>query len=68
MLCGSFSRMPKIPQSVICRVTPVPGSSFFSRPELGRNYVRFCFCKKPETLKAAGERLADLPKHLKNRK
>jgi aminotransferase len=36
----------------------VPGSSFFSRPELGRNYVRFCFCKKPETLAAAGERLA----------
>ena len=36
----------------------VPGSSFFSRPELGKNYVRFCFCKKPETLAAAGERLA----------
>jgi aspartate/methionine/tyrosine aminotransferase len=38
-------------------VAAVPGSSFFSRPELGRNYVRFCFCKKPETLAAAGERL-----------
>lgn len=36
----------------------VPGSSFFSRPELGKNYVRFCFCKKPETLAAAGEKLA----------
>lgn len=35
----------------------VPGSSFFSRPELGKNYVRFCFCKNPETLDAAGERL-----------
>jgi hypothetical protein len=30
--------------------------------------VRFCFCKNPETLKAAGERLADLEKHLKQRK
>jgi aminotransferase len=38
----------------------VPGSSFFSRPELGHNYVRFCFCKKEETLEAAGERLARL--------
>lgn len=36
----------------------VPGSSFFSRPELGHNFVRFCFCKKAETLDAAGERLA----------
>ena len=49
-------------------VAAVPGSSFFNRPELGHNFVRFCFCKKPETLKAAGERLADLDKHLKNRK
>jgi len=38
-------------------VAAVPGSSFFSRPELGKNYVRFCFCKRPETLAAAGERL-----------
>ncbi|MBZ2179927.1 MAG: aminotransferase class I/II-fold pyridoxal phosphate-dependent enzyme [Acidobacteria bacterium] len=38
----------------------VPGSSFFSRPELGHNYVRFCFCKKEETLEAAGERLVRL--------
>lgn len=49
-------------------VADVPGSSFFSRPELGHSFVRFCFCKKPETLMAAGERLADLHKHLKNRK
>lgn len=40
----------------------VPGSSFFSRPELGRKYVRFCFCKKAETLEAAGERLERLRK------
>jgi aminotransferase len=38
-------------------VAAVPGSSFFSRPELGKHYVRFCFCKKPETLAAAASRL-----------
>ena len=38
-------------------VAVVPGSSFFSRPELGRDVVRFAFCKRPETLRAAGERL-----------
>jgi aspartate/methionine/tyrosine aminotransferase len=38
-------------------VTSVPGSSFFSRPELGRSVLRFAFCKKLETLEAAGERL-----------
>jgi len=38
-------------------VAVVPGSSFFSRPELGAHLVRFAFCKKIETLKEAGERL-----------
>jgi aspartate/methionine/tyrosine aminotransferase len=38
-------------------VAVVPGSSFFSRPELGSHLVRFAFCKKVETLKEAGERL-----------
>jgi aspartate/methionine/tyrosine aminotransferase len=41
-------------------VATVPGSSFVSRPELGRNLVRFAFCKKLETLEAAGERLLGL--------
>ena len=31
----------------------VPGSSFFTHPEDGRSLIRFCFCKKPETLDAA---------------
>jgi aminotransferase len=39
-------------------VTPVPGSSFFSSPEGGRTLVRFAFCKRVETLRDAGERLA----------
>jgi aminotransferase len=41
-------------------VACVPGSSFYSRPELGAQQVRFCFCKKDETLKAAAERLGKL--------
>jgi aspartate/methionine/tyrosine aminotransferase len=39
-------------------VAVVPGSSFFSRPDLGRHAVRFSFCKKLETLREAGRRLA----------
>jgi aminotransferase len=38
-------------------VAAVPGSSFFSRPELGRTKVRFAFPKRTETLVAAAERL-----------
>jgi aminotransferase len=39
-------------------VASVPGSSFYSRPELGRDKLRFSFCKRLETLRAAGERLS----------
>ena len=38
-------------------VAAVPGSSFFSRPELGRCYVRFVFCKTDEVLQEAAARL-----------
>ena len=38
-------------------VAVVPGPSFFSRPEDGRSLVRFCFCKRDETLDAAAARL-----------
>ncbi len=41
-------------------VAVVPGSSFYSRPELGAQQVRFCFCKRDETLKAAAEKLQKL--------
>jgi aspartate/methionine/tyrosine aminotransferase len=41
-------------------VAAVPGSSFFSRPELGRTKLRFAFPKRLETLEAAAERLATL--------
>ena len=38
-------------------VGTVPGSSFFSEPKQGAHLLRFTFCKKLETLLAAGERL-----------
>jgi aminotransferase len=41
-------------------VAVVPGSSFYRRPELGAQQVRFCYCKRDETLQAAAERLQKL--------
>jgi aspartate/methionine/tyrosine aminotransferase len=41
-------------------VAGVPGSSFFSHPELGRTKLRFAFPKRLETLRAATDRLARL--------
>lgn len=38
-------------------VAAVPGSSFFSDPRHGSQLIRFCFCKKYETLEEAGNRL-----------
>jgi len=43
-------------------VACVPGSSFYSVSELGAQQVRFCFCKKDETLNLAAERLLKLPR------
>jgi len=39
------------------KVAPVPGSAFYSTPELGRSKIRFCFPKKMETLRMAAEGL-----------
>ena len=41
-------------------VAAVPGSSFFEHPEQGSQLIRFCFCKKYETLKEAQERLSKI--------
>ena len=41
-------------------VAVVPGSSFYHDASLGSQQVRFCFCKKDETLEAAAERLEKL--------
>jgi aspartate/methionine/tyrosine aminotransferase len=53
---GEFTRHLIRDVGVAC----VPGSSFYSVPELGRQQVRFCFCKKDETLQLAAERLEKL--------
>jgi aminotransferase len=45
-------------------VAPVPGSSFYSRPELGRRYVRFAFCKTRDLLDEAVRRLAGVRQKL----
>jgi aspartate/methionine/tyrosine aminotransferase len=41
-------------------VAVVPGSSFYHDKSLGSQKVRFCFCKKDETLEQAAERLQKL--------
>ncbi|HUR33256.1 MAG TPA: aminotransferase class I/II-fold pyridoxal phosphate-dependent enzyme [Vicinamibacterales bacterium] len=41
-------------------VAAVPGSSFYRNAALGRTKLRFCFCKRDETLAEADKRLAKL--------
>jgi len=41
-------------------VAAVPGSSFYRNPAAGRTKLRFCFCKKDETLAEADRSLARL--------
>ncbi len=41
-------------------VAAVPGSSFYRNAAAGRTKLRFCFCKKDETLMEADRRLARL--------
>jgi aminotransferase len=41
-------------------VAAVPGSSFYSEAARGRRWIRFCFCKRNETLDEAERRLAKL--------
>jgi len=49
-------------------VAPVPGSSFYHRPELGHGMLRFTFSKSDQTLALAAERLASLPAKLATRR
>lgn len=48
----------------ITGVATVPGSSFYSNPGKGGTQVRFCFCKKWETLYAVEKSLVSLCKYL----
>jgi aspartate/methionine/tyrosine aminotransferase len=43
-------------------VAVVPASSFYHDKSLGSQQVRFCYCKKNETLEAAADRLQKLKK------
>jgi N-succinyldiaminopimelate aminotransferase len=43
------------------KVAAIPPSVFYSaNPQAGEKLIRFAFCKKPETLRAAAKRLANL--------
>lgn len=43
-------------------VATVPGTSFYAGPDKGTNQVRFCFCKKKETLENVKKGLRELVK------
>ena len=65
ILCD-FSALSELPDAEFARqlvvekgVASVPGSSFFSRPELGRHLVRFAFCKTDSVLEAAARKLSN---------
>ena len=64
-IMADFAALSDLPDDQFARwlaaevgVAPVPGSSFFSRAEMGRTQVRFAFCKSLDVLHAAAERLA----------
>ncbi|HET9387592.1 MAG TPA: aminotransferase class I/II-fold pyridoxal phosphate-dependent enzyme [Gemmatimonadales bacterium] len=61
---ADFSGLSELPDAEFAKwltiehgVASVPGSSFYSRPELGRTQVRFAFCKTEDMLHQAVERL-----------
>jgi aminotransferase len=61
------SRFPAADDNALARylveeigVAGVPGSSFYQNPPSEIRQMRFCFCKKYETLTAAGQKLARL--------
>ncbi len=63
-MLADFSELSELPDDEFAAwltaevgVAPVPGSSFFHRPEDGRHLVRFAFCKTEELLKEAARRL-----------
>ena len=61
---ADFSDLSELPDDEFAKwltiehgVASVPGSSFYSRRELGRTQVRFAFCKTEDMLQQAVERL-----------
>ncbi|HRI44684.1 MAG TPA: aminotransferase class I/II-fold pyridoxal phosphate-dependent enzyme [Fimbriimonadaceae bacterium] len=66
-ILADFSRLSEADDVAFARwlieevgVATVPGSSFYVEPESGRHRVRFCFCKRMETLHAAARLLEGL--------
>ncbi|HEX5725441.1 MAG TPA: aminotransferase class I/II-fold pyridoxal phosphate-dependent enzyme [Longimicrobiaceae bacterium] len=66
-ILADFSALSELADDAFARwlarevgVAPVPGSSFFHDPALGRRLVRFAFPKRLETLREAGRRLRAL--------
>ncbi|MBV9953027.1 MAG: pyridoxal phosphate-dependent aminotransferase [Acidimicrobiia bacterium] len=53
---GTFCR--RLPER--CGVVGVPSSAFYEDAEAARHLVRFSFCKRPEVLSEAADRLAGL--------
>ena len=44
----------------VAEYRPVPGSTFYHDAGTAKNYTRFAFCKKLETLERAAERLSTM--------
>ncbi len=68
-ILADFSALSQLPSDQFAEwlvkeggIATVPGTSFFSRPELGHRYTRFAFCKTDDMLRKAAERLSSLPK------
>jgi aminotransferase len=66
-IMADISRFPLANDVLTCRhlietigVAAVPGSSFFSNSTDGKKLIRFCFCKKYETLEMVERRLSQL--------
>lgn len=65
-LCAGFSRFSAEDDVAFCRrliragVAAIPPSAFYEQSTVGQPYVRFAFCKREETLKAAVQRLESL--------
>jgi aminotransferase len=64
---ADFSQLSDLPAPEFARwltieggIATVPGTSFFSRPEEGRRYTRFAFCKTIDLLREAASRLQAL--------
>jgi len=63
-IMADFSRLSSLDDNAFskflareCGVAPVPGSSFFSRPQDGARLVRFAFCKQRATLERAADKM-----------